>query len=141
MIHTGTISLPLVYLNKKSPALSVCVCVYLERSAACPSTPSGRARRACPEGAPKGPRRGHCGRRPPGGAEGGEGGHPPKKNFIKTFFSPKNFPEGRQGVLEGGGKEMGFTPPNPPNKFSLPKIFSPKNLPKGPQRSQAAREC
>ena len=44
-------------LNKKSPALCVCVCVsvYLERSAACPGMPDGRARggralRARPKG-------------------------------------------------------------------------------------------
>ena len=53
----------------------------------------------------------------------------------------KNFPEGRQGVLEGGGKERGVTPPNPPNKFSPKKIVSPKNPPKGPLRLQAARGC
>ena len=87
----------------------------------------GHARRACPKGTPegrvpKGPRRGHCGRRPPGGAKGGgEGGvSPPLKKFNPKFFVSQKFPRrvtaaaGRQGVLEmerageGGGS---FTPP------------------------------
>ena len=95
--------------------LCVCVCIWNARR---------HARRACPKGTPegrvpKGPRRGHCGRRPPGSAGGGRrrgGGHrPPKKMSQKKNFA-KNSPEGataaagRQGVMEWGGREGG-TPP------------------------------
>ena len=36
-----------------------------------------------------------------GGRERGQ--PPPKKNFPQIFVFAKNFPEGRQGMLEGGG--------------------------------------
>ena len=73
------------YLNKKSPALCVCVCVcvsvYLERSAACPGMPDGRARggralRARPKGVS---RRGPEGATAAAGRQGVRegGGHPP----------------------------------------------------------------
>ena len=107
--------------------LCPCVCVYTERSAACPGTPAGRARRARPKGVS---RRGYCGRRPPGGA-GGRGVTFPKKNFTKNFFFAKNSPEGaiaaagRQGVLEGGGRRGGH-PPQPQTSFHQKKLLRHK---------------
>ena len=124
----------------------VCVCIWNARrhARACPAgVPEGHARRSCPKGTPegrvlKGPRRGHCGRRPPGGAGGGEGGggHPPIKNFTKIFFSPKNLPKGplRPQAARGrwrGGEGRGVTPSQKIKCFTK-KTFLQKNFPKGP---------
>ena len=55
--------------------------------------------------------------------------------FSKKNIFAKKFPEGRQGVLEGGGEgEGGHPPPTSPYKFSPQKIVLPKNPPKGPLR-------
>ena len=117
------------------------VCLSVCGSGTLGGTP-GHARRACPKGtpegrAPKGPRRGHCGRRPPGGAGGGGGRGgvtPPKKKFQKKKYFAKNFPEGatatagRQGVPEGGGGRWWATPPQ--KKISEKIIFA-KKFPEG----------
>ena len=76
------------------------------------------------------PWRSHCGRRLPGGAGGGGvGGISPPKIPPKKFSSQK-LPEGataatgRQKVLEGVWREMGFPPPQIFPQFFLPKFFS-----------------
>ena len=78
------------------------------------------------------PWRSHCGRRLPGGAGGGGvGGISPPKIPPKKFSSQK-LPEGataatgRQKVLEGVWREMGFPPP----KF-FPNFFFQNFFPEG----------
>ena len=62
-----------------------------------------------------------------GGRE--RGSPPPKKKFTKKMFA-KNFPEGRQGVLEGGGRRGG-SPPLTPKQVFTPKICFAKKSPEG----------
>jgi len=113
--------------------LSAFLSVSLERSAGMPK----HARKPCPSGmpegrAPKGHRRGHCGRRPPGGALGGGGSRAvtPTKKIIPQFFFQKHFTPwdhcGRTGVLQGGGKEG-----SPPQTKFPPKCFFHEIFPEG----------
>ena len=101
--------------------------------------PEGHARRACPEGAQKGPRRCHGGCRLPGSAcNVGRVPFPPPQN-PPNLFSPTIIPEeaaGRQGVLEGGGSEEGS-----PHTKNPPNFFHPKLSPKRQQAGDAAMGC
>ena len=140
-----------ILIRKAQLWVCVCVCVCVSVSGTLGGMP-GHARRACPKGTPegrvlKGPRRGHCGRRPPGGAggEGEKGGdHPPPKKISPKFFFRQKFPRrGHCGHRPPGGaggrvREGGVIPPQ---KNSQRILFSQKNSPRGPLQPQAARGC
>ena len=119
-------------LPKPKPNLSVCLCVCMEN-----------ARRACPKGVRRVPRRGpqwptrRQVKEPllPQAARGcwrgrGEVGEPPlKKISPQIFFSQKILRKGhcncrpREGAGRRGGRD--------PHRKCFPSIFSPANFPEG----------